>query len=242
MAAIPYMPFYVADYLADAAHLTTLEHGAYLLLIMNYWQRGKPLPDNDKKLARICGLSGDEWAGVRPELEEFFEIQGGEWSHKRIEAELETVREKSEKAREAGRASAKQRLNKRSTDAEQSLNGRPTDVQPSEQNIPEESKNPPNPPEGGEPAPDGFDEFWAIYRKRVGKVQARRAWKRLTKLERERAMQDVQARIRGDPQWERDDGQYVPNPATYLNQKRFDDDWRGVGKLNGTTGEIKNWI
>jgi uncharacterized protein YdaU (DUF1376 family) len=40
MAALPYMQFHIAEYLADTSHLTTEEHGAYLLLIFNYWQRG----------------------------------------------------------------------------------------------------------------------------------------------------------------------------------------------------------
>lgn len=238
MAAIPYMPFYVADYLADAAHLTTLEHGAYLLLIMNYWQRGKPLPDIDKKLSRIAGLAEDEWARIRPELEEFFDIEDGEWRHKRIDAELDAVRSKSEKAREAGKASAKQRLSKRSANVEQPLNERSTDVQPSDADTEQSKKNPPT-PQGGEPADDEFGAFWAVYPKRVGKTPAQRAWNRLKISEREHAVRDVQARIRGDPQWLRDGGQFVPNPATYLNQRRFDDDWQA--KANGSTGET-HWI
>ena len=52
MAALPYMQLYIADYLADTMHLSAEEHGAYLLLMFNYWQTGKPIPKN--RLAKIA--------------------------------------------------------------------------------------------------------------------------------------------------------------------------------------------
>ena len=128
MAALPYMPLYVADYLADAAHLTTLEHGAYLLLIMNYWQRGEPLPNDDARLARIARLNPKEWARVRDTLSEFFEIGCNSWSHSRIDAELERVSAKSLKSKRAAQASVQRRFGKRSADVERVLNHTDTDT------------------------------------------------------------------------------------------------------------------
>jgi uncharacterized protein YdaU (DUF1376 family) len=79
------MPLYVADYLADTGHLTTTQHGAYLLLIMHYWRTGG-LPDENMKLAKITRLPLSAWVEkVRPNIEPLF--QPG-WRHKRIEAEL----------------------------------------------------------------------------------------------------------------------------------------------------------
>lgn len=120
MAAIPYMPLYVADYLSDAAHLSTLEHGAYLLLIMTYWQRGECLPADDKKLARICRIGPREWSRIKPVISEFFQVDCNNWSHRRIESELHNVRAKSLKKREGGLARAKQMHSNRSARAQQS--------------------------------------------------------------------------------------------------------------------------
>lgn len=58
------MPLYVADYLADTAHLAAAEHGAYLLLIMAYWRNGS-LPADEKMLQRISRMSQREWAKSR---------------------------------------------------------------------------------------------------------------------------------------------------------------------------------
>ncbi len=121
----PYMPLFIADYLADTAHLSAAEHGAYLMLVMNYWQREKALPADDRKLARIARMTDDEWEMARDTIAEFFEDDGYLWHHKRIEAELSVAKEKSAKAKVAARASVEARapnaqrtLSERSTDAD----------------------------------------------------------------------------------------------------------------------------
>lgn len=97
MTARPWMPFYIADYLADTAHLGALQSGAYVHLIMHYWQHGK-LPDNDAALARIARVTPAEWRRERPVIVAFF--QDG-WKHKRIDAELAHAAEVTSKRSDA---------------------------------------------------------------------------------------------------------------------------------------------
>lgn len=89
MAALPYIQFYIADYLADTMHLSTEEHGAYLLLIFNYWQTGKPIPKN--RLSVISRLSKEQWCLIEGTLSEFFVDDGTHWVHLRIERDLLNV-------------------------------------------------------------------------------------------------------------------------------------------------------
>ena len=133
MAALPYMQLYVADYLADTAHLSTLENGAYLLLIFNYWQRGESFKAKDqqslnKRLASVARLSNEEWENVKESLAEFFETSETEWKHSRIDRDLDSVNAKSAKASAAGKASAASKANNRSTNAEQTFNHTDTDT------------------------------------------------------------------------------------------------------------------
>lgn len=125
MAALPYMQLYITDYLADTAHLTTEEHGAYLLLLFNYWQTGKPLPIN--RLARISRLSNERWTDVEQVLNEYFTVVDGCWVHKRIEKDLDRVKGVQESKSAAGKASAEakkkaQKTATHSTSVEQPLN------------------------------------------------------------------------------------------------------------------------
>jgi len=95
-----WMPLHIADYLADTGHLTATEHGAYLLMIMHYWQNGS-LPANERVIARIAKLTVEQWEESRDILAMLF---GPDWSHKRIDAELSKADEIIEKRRSAAEA------------------------------------------------------------------------------------------------------------------------------------------
>lgn len=103
------MPLYVADYLADTGHLSTVEHGAYLLLIMHYWQNGS-LPSDERQLARITRMRLELWRKMAPQLKSFFDDS---WKHRRIEHELTQTVELFEKRARAGMAGASVRWGKR---------------------------------------------------------------------------------------------------------------------------------
>lgn len=126
MAALPYMQLYIADYLADTMHLSTEEHGAYLLLMFNYWQTGRSIPKS--RLSKIARLSNDRWSSVESSLKEFFNDTGTDWVHERIERDLEMVRSSVRQKSDAGKASARARKAKKSTVERREGNDRSTGV------------------------------------------------------------------------------------------------------------------
>jgi uncharacterized protein YdaU (DUF1376 family) len=110
MAALPYMQLYIADYLADTMHLSTEEHGAYLLLMFNYWQTGRAIPKS--RLAKIARISNERWISVESSLKEFFNDNGTDWVHERIERDLEMVRSSQRQKSDAGRPQQEQEKSK----------------------------------------------------------------------------------------------------------------------------------
>ena len=83
-----WMPLYVGDYLADTMELSTIEHGAYLLLLMAYWKNGGPISADDKRLAVICKMSLSEFSAIRSALKLFFLEENGQWKNKRADQEI----------------------------------------------------------------------------------------------------------------------------------------------------------
>ena len=72
---------------------------------------------------------------------------------------------------------------------------------------------------------DGFDEFWAAYPKKVGKDAAFKAWKKLKKpAQTLEAIHQALSWQTDSSQWRKNSGQFIPNPATYLNEGRWQDE------------------
>ena len=102
----PWMPWYVADYLADTQHLSTIEHGAYDLLIMHYWRHGG-LPADENQLRAITKLTPAQWRKHRTTLSAFFI----DWKHGQIDAEIAKAEAKQKLRQEAGKMGGNARAN-----------------------------------------------------------------------------------------------------------------------------------
>ena len=113
-----WMPLYIADYLSATSRLTTEQHGAYLLLIMDYWKNGAP-PDNDQVLAQITKLSPDAWSNARSMLKAFFQVQDGLWIQHRIESEMVKAQHNKQVNVKRGKAGAEARWNKNAPSIDQ---------------------------------------------------------------------------------------------------------------------------
>lgn len=90
MSATPWFKFFPGDYLGDTKRLTQAQHGAYLLLLIDYYATGRPLPDDDAVLARVSlSESVSDWKANRLAIAGFFQIGGGLWRHLRCDREIE---------------------------------------------------------------------------------------------------------------------------------------------------------
>ena len=83
---------------------------------------------------------------------------------------------------------------------------------------------PPISPGVGEKADAAFDSFWAAYPRKQGKGAARKAFQKARKKASLETMLSAIQQQRQSAQWRRDGGQYIPQPATWLNQERWGDE------------------
>lgn len=85
-----------------------------------------------------------------------------------------------------------------------------------------------------------FVEFYAAYPRKVNRPAAAKAWaQKGCDALAANILADVRARVAEDPQWAKDRQQFIPHPATYLNGRRWEDQWRMGGD---DAGDIPSWL
>lgn len=81
-----------------------------------------------------------------------------------------------------------------------------------------------------------FEAFWQAYPRKIGKDAAYKVWKRKRhELPPPEELAAILARQCHCEQWQRDGGQYIPHPATWLNQGRWQDE------IEGQTGTVMDY-
>lgn len=254
MAEFPAMRLWTDAYLGDTTHLTTIEHGAYLLLLITMWRaKGGKLPDDDNRLAKFTRLTPAQWRRIRPTIMEFFMVENGMLSNGRLSDELNAVRQQRLSSSNAGKASALKRLNRGPTDVERdgqrnsNLHNHNHNHKKEPPIVPQnlgdeiEIENLGNEGQQVDPAPSvealaasleaEFAEWYELYPRQEGIAKARRAFtKARQKVTLDVLIDGLRAylvEVAGK------DRQYIAHPATWLHGERWADQESGAaGKPN----------
>ena len=78
-----------------------------------------------------------------------------------------------------------------------------------------------------------FEDFWKVYPNKKSKHVACKSWSKVNKQEQVKIIEHVIERKEKDEQWVKDEGRFIPHPSTFLNQKRWYDEYEEVDEGGG---------
>ncbi len=178
----------------------------------------------------LCDVAKAMFLLVKPVLDKSREKsksgkKGGEANTKQMKSKAEANRKQTGSKSEAN---VKQTVSKSKATAKQTA----SDISEDKDKEIEKDKEyiTPHTPQGGDDAGSAvknrFDLFWAAYPNKTGKGTAEKSWNKLrpTKELFSQIMEALQKAVRCE-RWVRENGRYIPNPATWLNQRRWEDEY-----------------
>lgn len=215
-----YYQFHIGDYRAATAHLSNDEDLAYRRLLDMYYDTEQPIPTDITWVARRIRMKYDVVAIV---LDDMFEQTPDGYRNPRADTEIANYHAFVDKQKANGKKGGRPPLTQQ----------KPIENPPVSQTEPKKSlttnqqpltinQDTPKAPKG---ADSRFDDFWKAYPKKIGKDAARRAFekRKITADMMPSVLQSVRKQCQSDA-WKKDDGQFIPHPATWLNQGRWQDE------------------
>jgi uncharacterized protein YdaU (DUF1376 family) len=216
-----YYPFHIGDYATASRNLSLMEDLAYRRLLDLYYDREAPIPDDIERVSRLIGMRKHQTA-VLYVLSEFFLKSDAVYINPRCDGEISKYQAKAERAKKANLSrwsdkKSKVRSNRKSNITSEVRN----DLDPNQEPITNNQDKPPLPPLG-----ESFKKFWKAYPKKKSKGQAEKAF---FKLKPNEQLVDVMIaaveRATTSENWVKDNGQFIPNPATWINAKGWEDEY-----------------
>ena len=223
-----WMPLFIGDYLADTTRLSTEQHGAYLLLIMDYWRSGPP-PDDDFVLAQITRMSPHAWSNARSIILAFFKHANGVLVHSRIDREKEEARDSKAKFKARAEIASAKRWGKHAPSIATSIATSNSQAMleecplPLPLPLPTESKSKTSSASADAGYSKSFESFWELYPKRLNKGSAFKAFKRINPSEYAGVRAGLSGKVKCDD-WIKDGGKFIPHAATWLNARGWEDE------------------
>jgi uncharacterized protein YdaU (DUF1376 family) len=216
--SLPYYKRFPRDFLEGTIGLSFEVKGAYAIVLDLIYMRDGRLPDDARYIAGQLGCSVRKWTAILAELVGAGKLQvvGGIISNFRADYLTEESRSYQDKQREIA---GKPRKNNAQRQPEPSQSEPEPEIREANASLSVARSGPTS-----TEVSRGFAAFWAIYPKRVGKDAAAKsfagAMKRIQSAEPLAVI--LSGLERALPGW--DDPQFIPNPTTWLNQGRWEDD------------------
>ncbi len=237
MAKDPAMLFYTKDFLTGVALLSMKERGQYITLLCLQQQLGH------MSLKQMEMAVGKLSPGV---LSKYVRDEEGMYYNRRAEIEIGKRKAHCEKQKE----NIRRRWEKDTTEDTTAIpeeyhginhginHGITTVIPLANANAntqvisSSQGKN-----EGNRLREEQFDMFWSVYPKKVGKQAARKAFEKVPGSAYPKLIPAVEEQ-KQSLQWQREGGRFIPNPATWLNQGRWDDEVAGGREKSRAAQEL----
>lgn len=247
---LPYMPLQIERLRRSKAWLRCKRRPELAFYLMNLWMRAwhevpaGSIEADDDVLADAAMCSPEEWERVKGDVMQGWEERDGRWHHHVVTGLAVEGMEKIEARRRRTEAARQARSQQRSMSATQNAAASVTDTatenvaddvtghKEKEKEKRREDRTDADASDANASVPalvvnDGWPadfkaQFWEVYPHRVGKTDALAKLDRIRKSKRvtfDKLMSGLNAYIRSKPP----DRQWC-NPATWLNQGRWDDE------------------
>lgn len=215
--SLPYYKRFPRDFLEGTIGLSFEVKGAYAIVLDLIYMRDGRLPDDARYIAGQLGCSVRKWTAILAELVAAGKLRvvGGIISNFRADYLTEESRSYQDKQREIAGKPRKNNAQRQP---------KPSQSEPEPEREANASLSIARTGPTATEIARGFVLFWTEYPKRVGKDAAAKSF--ANAMRRAGGSDPLETIMdglrRALPGW--DDPQYIPNPTTWLNQGRWEDD------------------